>query len=143
MTRLESIEKQINTPTLLKLYKGKQCIKEILRFYKKNEKKLNDFDLDKFESHNFVAEVVNKSYIKQKESKVQQIVNRVYRLEIHVHSPEQNKIYFSLKNNEIIFYKVPSITTIEDAVLHIIKSHSIEGLNELIKGTKIINSVTH
>lgn len=133
MTRLEQIQKEIDSIQHMNVYAIKSTSEEVLKFYKQNEQRLNELPQNKFDKWSAISEVLGKCELKEKLSKVKSILLRVIRLERHAYAPEMNKLHFSHT-----MVNIPQMTSIEDAVKHVVRSMSIDQLQSLIHSNKIM-----
>ena len=135
MTRLEQVKQQIKP---CNAYKFKETAKEVIQFYSDNEERLNQISKEFFNSYSFMNEVLRKCESKQKMSKISNIYNRVFRLSVHRYAPQMNCLHFINYNDEIVVFKTPSKTNIDDAVYYLINKSSIGEISRLTKDCKII-----
>ena len=126
MNRIETIKKELKV-NISNVYKFKETKKEVLDFYLSNIDKINSLKQSTFDNYSFLSEVLQKCERKEKRSFTDKIYKKVIKLERHAYAPEMNKLHFK----KDIFIKVPKCTNIESAVLHCIKTLSINQLKNL------------
>lgn len=89
----------------------------------------DDLPIEKINNHDFLSEILEQSFILEKIDYFKKYkYSKIDKLEVHVYSPEQNKLLF---NKSEIFISVPNCFTIQEAINYIIINQSLEQIKTI------------
>lgn len=138
--KLKFITEQFNKFKEANIFKVEECIKDRVEFYNNRAQNLDNVSSEALKAHDFKAELISTSIRKQKEGYIDDILDRVFRLEVHTYAPELNKAQFIGKEGTFVEVRIPSKTTIEDATAYIIKTMGLDELQNLVGTTEKANN---
>lgn len=137
MKRIERIRKELKDISHMNVYKIHEVIKERLKFYESHVNELENLKQERFDKFSFSNEVLSICEFMDKERRTSKILKRVVSLERHKYAPELNKLIFCSKDG-YMGVKVNGATTIDDGVKELLKSMSIEHIDNIIDICKVI-----